>query len=55
MSLAGSTNVDILLSTDGGQTFSTVLAENVLNDGSETITVPNIAAPFCRIMIKLVL
>lgn len=51
-SLVGSSNVDILLSTDGGQTFSTVLAENVLNDGSETITVPNIAAPFCRIMIR---
>ncbi len=51
-SLVGSTNVDILLSTDGGQTFSTVLASNTANDGSETITVPNVAAPFCRIMIK---
>lgn len=50
--LAGSANVDILLSTDGGQTFSTVLASNTPNDGTENITVPNIAAPFCRIMIK---
>ncbi len=51
-SLVGSANVDIMLSTDGGQTFSTVLASNTINDGSETITVPNVAAPFCRIMIK---
>jgi subtilisin-like proprotein convertase family protein len=51
-SLIGSANVDILLSTDGGETFSTVLASNTPNDGSETVTMPNIAAPFCRIMIK---
>ncbi|HBI01791.1 MAG TPA: propanediol utilization protein [Flavobacterium sp.] len=50
--LTGSANVDILLSTDGGQTFSTVLASNTPNDGSENITVPNIAAQSCRIMIK---
>ena len=50
--LTGSTNVDILLSTDGGQTFATVLASGTPNDGSQTITVPNVAAPFCRIMIK---
>lgn len=50
--LVGSANVDILLSTDGGQTFGTVLAANTPNDGNQTITVPNVAAPFCRIMIK---
>lgn len=50
--LPGSTNIDILLSTDNGLTFNTVLASNTLNDGSETITVPNVAAPFCRIMIR---
>lgn len=50
--LAGSTTVDILLSTDGGLNFNTVLASGVANDGSETIVVPNIAATTCRIMVK---
>ncbi|WP_345006278.1 reprolysin-like metallopeptidase [Snuella lapsa] len=44
--------VDILLSTDGGLTFPTILANNVNNDGSQNITVPIIAAPFCRVMVK---
>ncbi|MFN4150763.1 MAG: reprolysin-like metallopeptidase, partial [Candidatus Sericytochromatia bacterium] len=48
----GGANVDILLSTDNGATFSTVLVANTPNDGSETITVPNILEPFCRIMVK---
>jgi subtilisin-like proprotein convertase family protein len=44
-------NVNILLSTDGGATFGTVLISNTANDGTQTITVPNVAAPYCRIMI----
>ena len=48
----GGTNVDILLSTDGGLTFPTTLIAATPNDGSEAITVPNITATNCRIMVK---
>jgi hypothetical protein len=40
--------VDILLSTDGGFTYSTVLASGVANNGSANITVPNISTSTAR-------
>lgn len=48
----GGANVDILLSTDNGLTFTTVLVANTPNDGSETITVPAVLSPYCRIMVR---
>lgn len=50
-SFPATTSVNILLSTDGGLTYPTTLIANAINDGSQDIVVPNIAAPFCRIMI----
>ncbi len=44
-------NVDILLSTDGGLTFPTVLASGVPNDGSQTVTVPNTPTTTAVIMV----
>jgi len=48
------TNVNVLLSTDGGKTFSTTLISNTPNDGSESITVPNIPASKCFVMVEAV-
>ena len=50
--LTGASNVNILLSTDGGLNYNTILASNVPNNGSFSVVVPNIPAPYCRIMIE---
>ena len=46
--------VNILLSTDWGKTFTTTLAANVPNDGSQIVTVPEIKASQCYIMVEAV-
>ncbi len=46
--------VNILLSTDWGKTYTTTLAANVPNDGSQIIAVPEIKASQCYIMIEAV-
>lgn len=48
-------NVNILLSIDGGQNFDTVLASNVPNDGSEQINIPSVGTTNqARVMVKAV-
>ncbi|MBA2250846.1 MAG: T9SS type A sorting domain-containing protein [Chitinophagaceae bacterium] len=45
--------VNILLSTDGGNTYPLTILSNTPNDGSQVITVPNIAnTSTCRIMVQ---
>ncbi len=44
--------VNILLSTDGGFTYPIKLVEKTDNDGEESVTVPVVEAPFCRIMVE---
>jgi len=45
-------NVDIFLSTDGGDTYPIALAANVSNDGSQDIVVPNNVGTQNRVMVK---
>jgi hypothetical protein len=47
-------NVKISLSTDGGQTFPTVLAASTPNDGSQSVTLPNVSTSTARIKIEAV-
>ncbi len=45
-------NVDILLSTDGGNAYPITIASAVANDGSQNITVPNAVGTQNRIMVR---
>ncbi len=45
-------NVDILLSTDGGLTYPTILASGIPNSGKASITVPNTLTATARLMVR---
>ncbi|MBT1701697.1 reprolysin-like metallopeptidase [Chryseosolibacter indicus] len=45
-------NVNILLSTDGGFTYPVTLVSNTPNDGSEAIVVPNNVGTTCRVKVE---
>ena len=45
-------DVDIYLSTDGGQTFSTLLLDNTTNDGTADVVLPNINTTMARLKVK---
>ena len=44
--------VNIRLSTDGGLTYPTYLARGVANNGTATVTTPNVATATARIMVE---
>jgi hypothetical protein len=46
--------VKISLSTDGGQTFPTVLVASTANDGSEPVVLPNVNSTTARIKIEAI-
>jgi len=45
------TSVDIRLSTDGGYTYPTLLADDTANDGAETVTLPAVNTNAARIQV----
>ncbi|MEP6944945.1 MAG: zinc-dependent metalloprotease family protein [Acidobacteriota bacterium] len=47
-----SANVRISLSTDGGNTFPTLLAASTPNDGSESVMIPNIVTSTARVKVE---
>ncbi|MFZ1947430.1 MAG: reprolysin-like metallopeptidase, partial [bacterium] len=50
--MTGAANVNIKLSTDAGLTYPITLLANTPNDGTQTVTIPNVFAPYCRILIE---
>jgi hypothetical protein len=44
--------VDILLSTDNGVTFPTTLITGATNDGSQSVTLPNVQTNVARVMVR---
>ena len=46
------TKVNLRLSLDGGLSYPTLLASNVDNSGSASITVPNVASTTARVMVE---
>jgi reprolysin-like metallo-peptidase family M12B/S-layer family protein len=47
-------NVQILLSTDGGLTFPTVLSASTANDGSATVTAPAVTTTTARVKVAAI-
>jgi subtilisin-like proprotein convertase family protein len=47
----GGGTVDILITNDNGETWTTLLV-GATNNGSANVTMPTTASPFCRLMVK---